>query len=160
MNPWKRRLLLETIIFRFHVSFRGVSKAAVLQRAPFWLEVPRSASLVRCCYFRAPTGDVGEFGWFFTKGKNWETWETMGFLLKLNHMHWAHPPHAGCNRHFFWTFILLLGGGYINPTCTINWKHIRKSVRMMFVFSRVLKWYWNDAMRFSILYALGVAETL
>ena len=23
MNPWKRRFLLETIIFRFHVSFRG-----------------------------------------------------------------------------------------------------------------------------------------
>ena len=25
MNPWKRRFLLETIIFRFHVSFRGGS---------------------------------------------------------------------------------------------------------------------------------------
>ena len=25
MNPWKRRFLLETVIFRFHVSFRGGS---------------------------------------------------------------------------------------------------------------------------------------
>ena len=32
MNPWKRRFLLETIMFRFHLNFRGVSQMVVWWR--------------------------------------------------------------------------------------------------------------------------------
>ena len=34
MNPWKRRFLLKTIIFRFHISFRGCSDST--SRGPFF----------------------------------------------------------------------------------------------------------------------------
>ena len=34
MNPWKRRFLLETIIFRFHVSFRGCSLKTIRVNLP------------------------------------------------------------------------------------------------------------------------------
>ena len=38
MNPWKRRFLLEPIIFRFHVSFRGVWNLQIchLERKMTW----------------------------------------------------------------------------------------------------------------------------
>ena len=71
-------------------AIRWVSKAAVLQRANLLFQVPRSASLVRCCYFRAPTGVLGGVSMTFNQGETWETWETMAFCC--NHTHWVHPP--------------------------------------------------------------------
>jgi len=31
MNPWKRRFLIKTIIFRFHVSFRGGIHSVIIE---------------------------------------------------------------------------------------------------------------------------------
>ena len=47
MNPWKRRFLLETIIFRFHVSFRGVNSTASTL-FPTWPGSPRPPQSCRC----------------------------------------------------------------------------------------------------------------
>ena len=60
-EPWKRRFLLNTIIFRFHVSFRGGIKATYQSH---------KTALARWTAARldaAAWGQGGERSWFFGK---------------------------------------------------------------------------------------------
>ena len=68
MNPWKRRFLLETIIFRFHVSFRG--GVLVLKIHGKWIFTANIFGKKDHFFFE----DV----FFFFKRKNGRHWDVIG----------------------------------------------------------------------------------
>ena len=106
ISPWKRRFLLETIIFRFHVKFRG----CMCELASWGRSIDQLSHYFSVCIYTPPnlTAKAPENGWLEYYLPFWDGLFSGAMLVSGRVIPWA-PQNLDVYRCFM-VNNLVLGG--------------------------------------------------